>query len=150
MTAGRLARRAVVAALSLLVALSACRSGAGDDRSGGGASDDEGRALCRVVGLAQDRVLAEAGLTFTDVVDQDERTELNATVSALILLSRERAFDDDVGALGPYEAAIAYLNDRGVAWDPEFAADREVPERTAEVRRSAQRLDADLAAGACR
>lgn len=153
--------RAAVAAGVVLLGLTACRA----DRAPYHAATEERAprvdpavAVCDVVAAPWDefnpvRELAQHGSTFVDLVAQDHRTALEADVTAAIYLARNPIFAGDdgyVGMLGPYEAAIAYLDQRSVAWDPEYKSEGlPMPPRTKAVVESAERLDRDLTHGLC-
>jgi hypothetical protein len=97
--------------------------------------------MCRLTEVERDH--RKAGETFTDLIEGDpEGTSVRGAAAGLALL-RSRFSRD----LGPYGPALDHLIAIGRA--QARGSDR-LPTVDEAVRRSARRLDRDLAAGACK
>ncbi|MCU1497763.1 MAG: hypothetical protein JWM47_1716 [Acidimicrobiales bacterium] len=147
-------------ALVTVAVLVGCRADRASERGQATTTEppiDPSVAVCKVIAAPWDRynpvrLLYARGLTFSELVAQNQRNDTNDEASGTIGFARSPIFDGDegyVGQLGPYEPALAYLETRGVAWDPKFKGEVKVPRRTRAVVESAQRLDRDLTHGLC-
>ncbi|CAN5494022.1 hypothetical protein BH24ACT4_BH24ACT4_11440 [soil metagenome] len=131
--------RSVVAIVGTAVMILGCSSSDEDDAK-------HTPALCEAAAFAKERLMEPDGLTFVDLVEADEPTvPVKGATGALTLA---RMGDPDLD-LGPYRPAVDFLVQRSTAWDPEFAEETEMPERTDSVVGSAEAMDSAFAEGAC-